>query len=95
MNQTNTELYQQHLDILSFRDLSPDTIANYASYLNEYIGWTEETISGKDLHGYVALDEKIAFVVVVGMGRQSLKAPVGVVEYLEVGGEHVLSCVEG
>ena len=50
MNQTNTELYQQHLDILSFRDLSPDTIANYASYLNEYIGWTEETISGKDLH---------------------------------------------
>jgi site-specific recombinase XerD len=50
MNQNNTELYQQHLDILSFRDLSPDTIANYASYLNEYIGWTEETISGKDLH---------------------------------------------
>ena len=50
MNQNNTELYQQHLDIISFRDLSPDTIANYASYLNEYIGWTEETISGKDLH---------------------------------------------
>ena len=50
MNQNNTELSQQHLDILSFRDLSPDTIANYASYLNEYIGWTEETISGKDLH---------------------------------------------
>ena len=50
MNQNNTELYQQHLDILSFRDLSPDTIANYASYLNEYIGWTEETLSGKDLH---------------------------------------------
>ena len=50
MNQKNTELYKQHLDILSFRDLSPDTIANYASYLNEYIGWTEETISGKDLH---------------------------------------------
>ena len=50
MNQTNTELYQQHLDILSFRDLSPDTIANYASYLNEYIDWTEKALSGKDLH---------------------------------------------
>ncbi len=47
--------------------------------------------SREDLHGDVALDEKVALIVVVGMGTQGLKVPVGVVKDLEVRGYHVLS----
>ncbi len=40
--------------------------------------------SREDLHGDVPLDEKVALVVVVGMGTQGLKVPVGVVKDLEI-----------
>ncbi len=40
--------------------------------------------SREDLHGDVAFDEKVALVVVMGMGTQGLKVPVGVVKDLEI-----------
>ena len=47
--------------------------------------------SREDLHSNIALDKEVALVVVMGMGTQGLKVPVGVVKDLEIRGYHVLS----
>ena len=49
MNKYNSTLLDKHKDILSFRDLSAGTVATYVSYMNTYIQWTEENLSGKPL----------------------------------------------
>lgn len=50
MNTKNTDYLRQHIDILSFRDLAPETISTYCSYMTQFIEWTETTLSEKDLH---------------------------------------------
>lgn len=49
MNETNSTQLKQHLDILSFRDLAPGTIRTYASYMTQFIEWTETQLSEKPL----------------------------------------------
>lgn len=41
MNESNLKLLQQHIDILSFRDLSEGTVKTYTSYLSQFLEWTE------------------------------------------------------
>ena len=49
MLEVNSNLFEKHRDILSFRDLAPNTVATYLSYLNTYIIWVEENLPGRDL----------------------------------------------
>ena len=49
MNTLYSDFIQKHLDILSFRDLAPETISTYISYLDEFLCWTEKELSGKSL----------------------------------------------
>jgi site-specific recombinase XerD len=49
MYEQNTNYLNQHIDILSFRDLAAGTIATYASYMTQFIDWTESSLSGKPL----------------------------------------------
>lgn len=49
MNEQNTNFLKQHIDILSFRDLSPDTISTYTSYMTQFIAWTESELDNKSL----------------------------------------------
>lgn len=49
MNEQNTNYLKQHIDILSFRDLAPGTIATYTSYMTQYIDWVEENLNAKPL----------------------------------------------
>lgn len=50
MNEANTNYLNQHIDILSFRDLAPGTVAAYASYMTQFIEWTEISLNAKPLH---------------------------------------------
>lgn len=49
MHENNIHLFVKHRDILSFRDLAPNTIATYLSYLKTYIHWVEETLPDRDI----------------------------------------------
>ena len=49
MNESNRNYLNQHIDILSFRDLSPHTIDVYSSYMTQFIHWTETALSSKPL----------------------------------------------
>ena len=49
MLETNIQLFEKHRDILSFRDLAPNTIATYLSYLKTFITWAEENLPGRDI----------------------------------------------
>lgn len=49
MLETNIPLFEKHKDILSFRDLAPNTIATYLSYLKTFIAWTEENLPGREI----------------------------------------------
>lgn len=46
MNDHHSILLNKHKDILSFRDLAPNTIAAYVSYMTSYILWLEENLPG-------------------------------------------------
>ena len=50
MNTKNTDYLRQHIDILSFRDLAPKSISAYCSYMKQFIEWTENNLSEKDLN---------------------------------------------
>jgi len=49
VNEQNTNYLKQHIDILSFRDLAPGTIATYTSYMTQYIDWVEANMNAKPL----------------------------------------------
>lgn len=49
MNKENTNLFDKHKDILSFRDLADGTVASYTSYLKTYIEWVETSFPGRSL----------------------------------------------
>lgn len=49
MFETNKNYLNQHIDILSFRDLAPSTVATYTSYMTQFIDWTESALLGKIL----------------------------------------------
>lgn len=49
MNDNNYTLLENHIDILSFRDLADSTVATYTSYMKTYIEWTEKNIPNKNL----------------------------------------------
>lgn len=49
MNEQNTNYLKQHIDILSFRDLAPGTIATYTSYMTQFIDWVEANLDAKPL----------------------------------------------
>ena len=49
MNEQNKDYLNQHIDILSFRDLAPGTVATYASYMTQFIEWNESTLFAKSL----------------------------------------------
>lgn len=49
MNEQNLAFLSKHTDILSFRDLSENTIKTYSSYLSQFINWTESCLDGKPL----------------------------------------------
>lgn len=61
MLETNKLLLEKHRDILSFRDLSPRTVATYVSYLNTYISWAEEHLPGRPL-GSITWEEIRSFL---------------------------------
>ena len=61
MNENYSSLIQKHIDILSLRDLSESTIANYTAYLREFFEWAEEQLGGKDPSG-ISLDELHAYI---------------------------------
>ena len=49
MNERNTNYLKQHIDILSFRDLAPGTVATYTSYMTQYIDWIEANLETRQL----------------------------------------------
>ena len=49
MLENNSILLEKHKDILSFRDLSMQTIANYTACMTAYIEWVEENLPGREL----------------------------------------------
>jgi integrase/recombinase XerD len=49
MYEQNTNYLKQHIDILSFRDLAPGTIATYTSYMTQFIEWVEANLDAKPL----------------------------------------------
>lgn len=49
MNTQNSNYLNQHIDILSFRDLAPGTVTTYASYLTQFIDWVESNLADKSL----------------------------------------------
>ena len=49
MNERNTNYLKQHIDILSFRDLVPGTVATYTSYMTQYIDWIETNLETRQL----------------------------------------------
>ncbi len=49
MNKDNKLLFDQHADILSFRDLAESTQKTYLSYMESYICWTEDNLSATSL----------------------------------------------
>jgi len=49
MYETNKNYLNQHIDILSFRELAPGTVTTYTSYMTQFIDWTESVLSGKIL----------------------------------------------
>ena len=71
-----------------------------------YSGRNQHEVSGRHLvsgsdsfrieyfHGDIALEEKVTFIVVVGVWFQGIKVLVGIVVYLEIRRYHVLSCIK-
>lgn len=49
MNEQNTNYLKQHIDILSFRDLAPETIKTYTSYMTQFIEWVESDLPDKTI----------------------------------------------
>ena len=49
MNEINKDYLKQHTDILSFRDLSENTVSTYESYMSQFIEWTEASLDEKSL----------------------------------------------
>lgn len=49
MNEANTNYLKQHIDILSFRDLAPGTVATYSSYMTQFIDWAEASLPDKPI----------------------------------------------
>lgn len=49
MLEINISFIEKHRDILSFRDLAPNTVATYCSYLKTYIEWVEANLPSRDL----------------------------------------------
>ena len=49
MIEANAFLLAKHEDILSFRDLSKNTVSTYVTYLKAYISWVEEFLPGRTL----------------------------------------------
>ena len=49
MLENNSVLLEKHRDILSFRDLAIQTVANYTSCMTSYIEWVEENLPGREL----------------------------------------------
>ncbi len=49
MNENYLASIQKHTDILSLRDLAPSTVANYTSYLKQFLEWVEKELPGKKL----------------------------------------------
>lgn len=47
MNEQNTNYLKQHISILSFRDLAPGTITTHASYMTQFIEWSESRLPSK------------------------------------------------
>lgn len=47
MNEHNMKFLKQHIDILSFRDLSSSTVTTYTSYMAQFLDWIESELSGK------------------------------------------------
>lgn len=51
MNEVNRSYLSQHIDILSFRDLAPGTVAAYTAYLTQFLDWSESTLPGRAILG--------------------------------------------
>ena len=49
MLENNSILLEKHKDILSFRDLSIKTVANYTTCMTSYIEWVEGNLPGREL----------------------------------------------
>ena len=49
MSPENAILLDKHKDILSFRDLTPGTVATYVSYMTSFIDWVETNHPGLSL----------------------------------------------
>lgn len=49
MNEANINYLNQHIDILSFRDLAPATVATYSSYMTQFIDWVETFLPDKSI----------------------------------------------
>ena len=47
MNEHNMKFLKNHIDILSFRDLSQSTVTTYSSYMTQFLEWSESELSGK------------------------------------------------
>lgn len=62
MNKSNIQLFEKHRDILSFRDLAPNTITTYLSYLRTYIDWVEGNLPGRELSS-VSWEEVRSFLL--------------------------------
>lgn len=62
MNKQNTDYLQQHIDILSFRDLAAGTIATYSSYMTQFMEWMEQNLPGKSI-SHVTWEEIRSFLL--------------------------------
>lgn len=49
LNEVNKNYILKHQDILSFRDLSENTISTYTSYLTAFLAWVEETLAATEI----------------------------------------------
>lgn len=49
MNEANRSYLNQHIDILSFRDLAPGTVAAYTAYLTQFLDWSESTLPSREI----------------------------------------------
>lgn len=61
MLENNIKLFEKHRDILSFRDLAPNTVATYLSYLKTFISWMEENLPEREIPS-VAWEEIRSFL---------------------------------
>lgn len=56
MNKTNIDLVRKHEDILTLRDLSPNTTACYISYLRQFLNWAETVLPEKNIRDFSCED---------------------------------------